>query len=77
METSNNKSFITQDKFNKEIDACEEIKKSIESIILYRSLYILKKKIDLNKPKIRALYNSFNIDKNTNVIEYNSYQVKS
>lgn len=75
METSNNKSFITQDKFNKEIDVCEEIKKSIESIILYRSLYILKKKIDLNKPKIRTLYNSFNIDKNSNVIEYNSYQV--
>ena len=67
--------FPSQNKSNKEIDICEEIKKSIESIILYRSLYILKKKIDLNKPKIRTLYNTFNIDKNSNVIQYNSYQV--
>ena len=73
METENLKSFSTQDNIN--INICEEIKKSIETIILYRSLYILKKKFDLHKPKIRTLYNSFNIDKNSNVIQYNSYQV--
>ena len=54
---------------------CDEVKKSIETIILYRSLYILKKKFELKKTKIRALYNSFNIDKNSNVMLYNSYQV--
>ena len=58
-----------------EIDICEEIKKSIETIILYRSLYILKKKFELKKPKIKILYNSFNLDKNSNVNQYNSYQV--
>ena len=73
METENLKSLSTQDNIN--INICEEIKKSIETIILYRSLYILKKKFDLHKPKIRTLYNSFNIDKNSNVIQYNSYQV--
>ena len=54
---------------------CDEVKKSIETIILYRSLYILKKKFELKKSKIRALYNSFNIDKNSNVALLNSYQV--
>ena len=74
METENNKSIPNQDN-NNEIDICEEIKKSIEAIILYRSLYILKKKIDLKKAKLRTLYNSFNLDKNSNVAQYNSYQV--
>ena len=71
--TENFLSIPTQD--NNELDICEEIKKSIEAIILYRSLYILKKKFQLKKPKIRSLYNSFNIDKNSNVAQYNSYQV--
>ena len=67
----------TYSKENTEFDAflCDEVKKSIETIILYRSLYILKKKFELKKTKIRALYNSFNIDKNSNVMLYNSYQV--
>ena len=73
METENYKTIPSQN--NNEIDICEEIKKSIESIILYRSLYILKKKFDINKPKIRNLYNSFNLDKDSNVTLYNSYQV--
>ena len=71
--TENFLSVPSQD--NNELDICEEIKKSIEAIILYRSLYILKKKFQLKKPKIRSLYNSFNIDKNSNVAQYNSYQV--
>ena len=74
METENFKSMAIQEN-NNEIDICDEIKKSIEAIILYRSLYILKKKIDLKKPKIRTLYNSFNLDKISNVAQYNSYQV--
>ena len=74
METENFKSMAIQENIN-EIDICDEIKKSIEAIILYRSLYILKKKIDLKKPKIRTLYNSFNLDKISNVAQYNSYQV--
>ena len=71
--TENFLSIPTQD--NNELDICEEIKKSIEAIMLYRSLYILKKKFQLKKPKIRSLYNSFNIDKNSNVAQYNSYKV--
>ena len=43
METENLKSLSTQDNIN--INICEEIKKSIETIILYRSLYILKKNL--------------------------------
>ena len=58
-----------------EIDVCEELKKSIEAIVLYRSLYILKKKFELNKQKIKLLYNSFNLDKTSNVDQYNSYQI--
>ena len=50
------------------IDACEELKKSIEAIVLYRSLYILKKKFELNKQKIKLVYNSFNLDKTSNFV---------
>ena len=66
----NNK--LTIDKDN---DICEELKKSIETLILYRSLYILKKKFELGKETIRKIYNSFNIDPNENVSKYCSYQV--
>ena len=66
----NNK--ITIDKDN---DICEELKKSIETLILYRSLYILKKKFELGKETIRKIYNSFNLDTNENVSKYCSYQV--
>ena len=54
---------------------CEELKKSIETLILYRSLYILKKKFELGKETIRRIYNSFNLDPNENVEKYCSYQV--
>ena len=60
---------------NKEIDLCEEQKKSIEALILYRSLYILKKKFESRKEIIRKIYNSFNLDINANVPKYFSYQV--
>ena len=60
---------------NKEIDLCEEQKKSIEALILYRSLYILKKKFESRKEIIRKIYNSFNLDTNANVPKYFSYQV--
>ena len=58
-----------------EVNPCEEMKKSMDAIILYRSLYILKKKFDLKREKIRNLYNSFNIDANPNVAHFHSYQV--
>ena len=60
---------------DKENDICEELKKSIETLILYRSLYILKKKFELGKETIRKIYNSFNLDPNENVSKYCSYQV--
>ena len=71
----NNLSNKENNEFGADGLLCDEIKKSIETIILYRSLYILKKKFELKKSKIRALYNSFNIDKNSNVTLLNSYQV--
>ena len=60
---------------NKQIDISEELKKSIETLILYRSLYILKKKYETKKDIIRKIYNSFNLDINENVDKYYSYQV--
>ena len=35
--------------YNKQIDISEELKKSIETLILYRSLYILKKNMKQKK----------------------------
>lgn len=60
---------------NEEPDICKEYERSIETIILYRSLYIMKKKIDINKQKIKKLYRSFNLDKDGRVDALNSYQV--
>jgi len=75
MENKSENYTTNQNQDTGDIDACEELKKSIETIILYRSLYILKKKFELNKPKIKLLYNSFNLDKTSNVAQYNSYQI--
>ena len=75
MENKSENYTINQNQNIGTIDACEELKKSIEAIVLYRSLYILKKKFELNKKKIKLLYNSFNLDKTSNVDQYNSYQI--
>ena len=80
MENDDNINNITNININninntKEIDLCEEQKKSIEALILYRSLYILKKKFESRKEIIRKIYNSFNLDSNSNVAKYFSYQV--
>ena len=72
MENENNISNKIQ---NKEVDLCDELKKSIETLILYRSLYILKKKFDSRKEIIKKIYDSFNLDSNENVEKYSSYQV--
>ena len=66
---------IVNNKITIDNDICEELKKSIETLILYRSLYILKKKFELGKETIRKIYNSFNLDPNENVSKYCSYQV--
>ena len=66
---------IITNKLDQENYICEELKKSIETLILYRSLYILKKKFELGKETIRRIYNSFNLDPNENVEKYCSYQV--
>ena len=60
---------------NKEIYMCDELKKSIDTLILYRSLYILKKKFSSKKEIIKRIYNSFNLDPNENVEKYSSYQI--
>ena len=65
----------TEKNKNKENDICEELKKSIDTLILYRSLYILKKKFSSKKEIIKRIYNSFNLDQNENVEKYSSYQV--
>ena len=56
---------------NKQIDISEELKKSIETLILYKSC-ILKKKYETKKDIIRKIYNSFNLDINENVDKYYS-----
>ena len=70
-----NENYINNKIQNKEIDLCDEFKKSIETLILYRSLYILKKKFDSRKEIIKKIYDSFNLDPNENVGKYSSYQV--
>ena len=45
----------TEKNKNKENDICEELKKSIDTLILYRSLYILKKKFSSKKEIIKKL----------------------
>ena len=59
----------------KEMYLCDELKKSIETLILYRSLYILKKKFNTRKDIIKKIYESFNLDNNENTEKYSSYQV--
>ena len=59
----------------KEMYLCDELKKSIETLILYRSLYILKKKYNTRKDIIKKIYESFNLDNNENTEKYSSYQV--
>ena len=75
MENKSENNIPNQNQEIAAIDACEELKKSIEAIVLYRSLYILKKKFELNKQKIKLVYNSFNLDKTSNVDQYKSYQI--
>ena len=60
---------------NRDIDLCDELKRSIDALILYRSLYILKKKFESRKEIIKKIYDSFNLDSNENVEKYASYQV--
>ena len=60
---------------NRDIDLCDELKRSIDALILYRSLYILKKKFESRKEIIKKIYDSFNLDSYENVEKYASYQV--
>ena len=53
---------INQTASNSNEDIINNIKQNIEQIILYRSLYILKKKFELNKEKLKILYEDFNIN---------------
>ena len=67
--------FIDKPQNNKELDICDELKKTIEVLILYRSLYILKKKFESGKDIIKKIYKSFNLDTSETVEKYSSYQV--
>ena len=61
-----------QNKFEQIIKNMEE---SIQSLILFRSLYLIKKKFDKYKSNINKIYQDFNINKSKRIDALGSFQI--
>ena len=61
-----------ESKFEKVLKNMEE---SIQSLILFRSLYLIKKKFDVYKSNINKIYEDFNINKSKRIDVLGSYQI--
>ena len=64
--------FINNNKFQQIIANIEE---SIESMILFRSLYLIKKKFEKYKSNLNKVYNDFNINKSKRMDALGSFQI--
>ena len=64
--------FNQSNKFQKMISSMEE---SIETMILYRSLYLIKKKFELCKSNINKIYYDYNINKSKRIDVLGSFQI--
>ena len=60
------------DKYEKILSNMEE---SIESMILFRSLYLIKKKFEVYKSNINQIYLDYNINKSKRIDAFGSYQI--
>ena len=60
------------DKYEKILSNMEE---SIESMILFRSLYLIKKKFEVYKSSINQIYLDYNINKSKRIDALGSYQI--
>ena len=64
--------IINKNKYEKIISNMED---SINSMILYRSLYLIKKKFDLYKYTINKIYYEYNINKSKRIDTLGSFQI--
>ena len=53
----------------------KNLEENIEIMILYRSLYLLKKKFEINKSNINIIYTDYNINKSKRIDEFGSCQI--
>ena len=53
----------------------KNLEENIEMMILYRSLYLLKKKFETNKSNINIIYNDYNINNSKRIDEFGSCQI--
>ena len=60
------------DKYEKILSNMEE---SIETMILFRSLYLIKKKFEVYKSNINQIYLDYNINKSKRIDAFGSYQI--
>ena len=51
------------------------MEQSIETMILYRSLYLIKKKFEIYKSNINKIYIEYNINKSKRIDAFGSYQI--
>lgn len=53
----------------------KNLEENIEIMILYRSLYLLKKKFEISKSNINIIYTDYNINKSKRIDEFGSCQI--
>ena len=60
---------------NKYEKIISNMKDSIQSMILFRSLYLIKKKFEIYKSNINKIYIKYNINKSRRIDVLGSYQI--
>ena len=69
---------MKENRTNNPQNVSQQLENSLETLILYRSLYIIKQKFSSYKDKLKNIYTKYNIDNiDKNLIDqnYNSYQI--